>query len=587
MDLISVSEVQTVFSVLLNGRELGSQTWSGRERRTLRFAADPAWLQATTNTLRILSIGDRISLGYLDRFTVEYARRLQPTNGPLLFSGVDERILEVAGPPDSTVEVWDVTAPDSPVRLQRADLSDGPGILRFQGPSAHQYVTFARGAAIKPDQVRAFAADGLRDPSNRAEYLVIAPDSLASAAMALADRRTAQGLSSRVIPLSAIQHAFGAGIPTPIALARFVAHARSTWAVPPRYLMIVGDGTYDYRGFGGQQDNLVPPMVISTLFGRAVSDVLFGDLERDGRPEVAVGRLPIRTEVELSRLIAQMDEFASRTVSLPKALVLADRPDGGGDFIRNAGELVSRMEPGFSVETILNDARELTAARDLLFQKLAAGVNLFNYVGHGGRDRFGSGSLTVSDAETMDFGLQQPLVVAMTCASWQFGLPGTSCLGEALLLKSGRAPIAVWSPSGFSIDLPAHPLNLLLVGELRRQPVGSRLGDTLRRVLRSFRDQGGDEVTPERYNLLGDPALPLNFGGLLPRLSVRRVDGDVELRLTGSPGATYEMQASDRLEGGEWAVLAEVTTDASGVGGFASAVSADVGQRFCRAQYPR
>jgi hypothetical protein len=587
VELISVSEAGTVFSVLLNGRELGSQAWSGRERRTLRFEVDPAWLQATTNTLRLVSIGDRISLGYLDRFSLDYARRLQPTNGPILFSSVDQSILEVSGSVGSMVEVWDVTEPARPVRMQRADLSEGAETFRFQGLPAHQYATFARGAAITPDRIRAFAADGLRDPGNRAEYLVIAPDSLASAATVLAERRAAQGLSSRVIPLSTIQHTFAFGVPAPIALARFVAHARTTWAVPPRYLMIVGDGTYDYRGFTGQTDNLVPPMVISTLFGRAVSDVLFGDLERDGRPEVAVGRLPVRTEAELVRLIGQMDEFGLRKVSLPKALVLADKPDGGGDFTGNAGELVSRMKPEFSVETILNDSRELSEARALLFEKLGAGVNLFNYVGHGGRDRFGSGYLTVSDADATDFGLQQPLVVAMTCAAGQFGLPGVSCLGEALLLKTGRAPIAVWSPSGFSVDLQAHPLNLLLVEELRRQPVATRLGDTLRRVLKTFRELGGDEVTPELYNLLGDPALPLNFGGQLPSLSARFAGNDLQLRLKGSPGATYEVLTSDRLDGLEWTVLVEVTADASGEGGFAVALSGGMGQRFYRAQYRR
>lgn len=587
VELSSVSEVGSIFSVLLNGRDLGSRAWSGRQRRTLRFEADPAWLQSTTNTLRIVSSGDRVSLGYLDRFSLDYPRRLQPTNGPILFESVEARILEVAGPSGSIVEVWDVTTPAQPVRLEQSDSSAGPGTFRFPGLSAHKYVTFLRGAAIPVDRLQAFGPDALRDPANRAEYLAVAPDSLVSAAAALAGRRAAQGLSSRVIALSDIHHAFADGLPTPDALARFVAHARSTWAVPPRYLMIIGDGTYDYRGYSGQKDNLVPPLVVSSVFGRAVTDERFGDLDGDGRPEVAVGRLPVRNEAELVRLIGQMDDFASRTVLAPRAVLLADRPDEGGEFIRNAEELASILEPAFSVERIFNEALETSVVRDLLFQKLRSGMNVFNYVGHGGRDRFGSAYLTVSDAETTEFGTQQPLVVAMTCAAGQFGLPGTSCLGEALLLKSGRAPIAVWSPSGFSIDLQAHPLNLLLVTELSRQPVGTRLGDTLRRVVTAYRDQGGDEVTPALYNLLGDPAVPLNFGGPAPSLSAWWTGERLQLQLSGAPGATYQLMASDRLDRPEWVVLGEVTADASGEVGFPVVVSPEIRQRFFRAEYRR
>ena len=587
VEISSVSDVESTFSVLLNGRELGQRTWSGRVRQILRFDADPAWLQATSNTLRIVSSGDRVSLGYLDRFGLDYPRRLEVGSGSLRFSAMDSQVLEVTGPAGSTVEVWEVTNPSRPVRLERTDVSVGADTFRFQGFPSREYVAFLRGAAIPVERLQAFGPDTLRAAGNRAEYLVIAPDSLVTAAAALAARRTAQGLVSQVIPLSEIHHAFGFGVPTPTAMARFVAHAHKTWAVPPRYLAIVGDGTYDYRGYLGQSDNLVPPLVISTLFGRVVTDQSFGDTDGDGRPEVAVGRLPVHNEAELARLIGQMDDFESRWVASPRALVLADRPDEAGEFIRNARGLVALLEEGFQVETILNDALETPVVRDRLFQQLASGVQLFNYVGHGGRDRLGTAYLTISDVATLDFGSQQPLVVAMTCAAGQFGLPGTSCLGEALLLKSGRAPIAVWSPSGFSIDLQAHPLNRLLVEELARQPFGTRLGDTLRRVVTAFRDQGGDEVSPGLYSLLGDPAVPLQFGLRPATVTLRWVGDQVELQLRGTPGAVYQLTASDRLDGQDWMVVGELTADAMGDARFPVVPSAEVGQRFLRAESRR
>ncbi len=588
VEIISTSVAQHGFGVSLNGHVLGGETWSGPERRRLRLDAEASWLQAAGNILEISSTGDRTSLAYLDRFQVEHPRALKPADKPLLFSATDDAVLEAGGPPGSIVEVWDVTVPTRPVRLEASDPAADPATFRFTGSPGHDYVTFLRGAADRPDALKAFGPDELRTNVAGAEYLLIAPDALVAAAGALADRRSAQGLSSLVVPLSRVQHEFGSGIPTPEALARFLDHAVSAspgtvWTSRPRYVVLIGDGTYDYRGYLGQTDNLVPPLMTLTLFGRAVSDVLFGDPDRDGRPEIAIGRLPVHTEEQLLRLIGQMDDYGSRTVDRPKALVLADRPDDGGGFIANAEELGSRLDGTFAVEKILNEASDLPTVRDRLMHGLAGGVSLFNYIGHGGRDRLGSGYLTADEVGSVDFGPQQPLVVAMTCAAGQFGLPGTTCLGEALLSRTGRAPVAVWSPSGFSIDFQAHQLDLLLADELSRQPVGTRLGDTLKRTITAYHDSGGDQVSPTIYNLLGDPALPLNFGARPLRLSARN-DGDgVRLGLSGTPGMDYRVEVSDRIDPPEWRPLRGITTDASGNADFTSTSPAGPEPRFFRA----
>ncbi len=587
VEIISTSVAQHGFGVSLNGHALGSETWSGPERRRLRLDAEASWLQAAGNILEISSTGDRTSLAYLDRFRVEHPRALRPTDTPVLFSATDDAVLEASGPPGSTVEVWDVAAPARPIRLEGADPAADPATLRFTGSPGHDYVTFLRGAADRPDALRAFGPDELRTNGAGAEYLLIAPDPLVDAAGILAGRRSAQGLSAWVVPLARIQHEFGFGIPTPEALARFLdftvsAHPGSVWTSSPRYAVLIGDGTYDYRGYLGQTDNLVPPLMTMTHFGRAVSDVLFGDPDRDGRPEIAIGRLPVHTEEELLRVIGQMDDYSSRTVDRPKALLLADRPDEGGGFIANAEELGSRLDGPFSVEKILNDASDLPIVRDRLMQGLAGGVSLFNYIGHGGRDRLGSGYLTADEVGTVDFGPQQPLVVAMTCAAGQFGLPGTTCLGEALLSRTGRGPVAVWSPSGFSIDFQAHQLNLLLADELSRQPVGTRLGDTLKRTITAYHDIGGDPVSPTLYNLLGDPALPLNFGARPLRLSAR-VEGDgLRLGLSGTPGKTYRVEVSDRIDPPAWRPLRGMTTDASGNADSTQTLPAGPEPRFFR-----
>jgi hypothetical protein len=583
VELISASEAQHQFAIALNNHALGTEAWSGRQRRRLRFEADPAWLLAKSNSLQIVSGGDRLSLSYLDRFSLDYPRSLEPGAGPILFSATETATLESHGPAGSAVEVWDVSTSAQPIRLTQSEAPLEPDKFRFSTEPGHDYVTFLRGTASSPDRWQAFGPDWLRTFRPGAEYLAIAPDSLAVAATGLTNRRQAQGLSTLVVSLGTIQHEFGFGLSSPAALARFLEYTHVHWGSPPHYVVLVGDGTYDYQAHLGLSDNLVPPLLTTTSFGRAVSDVLFADVDHDGRPDLAIGRLPVHSDTELLRLIGQMDDFGARVVSTPQALLLADRPDEAGGFISNVEQLQPLLADSFGVTTILNDTLEDEAVRQLLFQRLASGVSVFNYVGHGGRDRLGSGYLTAAEAGSVNFGSQQPFVVAMTCAAGQFGLPGTSSLGEALLLKSGRAPIAVWSPSGFSIDFQAHQLNLLLADELTQQPRFTRLGDVLKRVITAYRNQNGDPVSPAIYNLLGDPALPLNFGDPPLRLTVMVNEASLHINLAGVPGRTYRVESSNQLDGTGWDLVREIVSDANGGGEFLQALSGDSTSRYFRA----
>lgn len=587
VEIISSSVAQHEFTATLNGQVLGTQTWSGPQRQTLSFAADSAWWQATGNALELTSTGDRLSLAYLDRFRVGYLRRLEPGSGSVLFSAPDDSVLEATGPAGTAVEVWDVTAAAQPVRLVSSDLSANPGTLRFPGTPGHAYVTFLRGSADRPEPLRPFGPDSLHGVQPGAGYLVIAPDLLVASAGALADRRSAQGLSARVVPLGQIHHEFGFGLPTPAALAQFLAYAHSHWSARPQYGVLLGDGTYDYKNYSGNTDNLIPPLVTLTQFGRAVSDELFGDLDHDGRPEIAMGRLPVHSAAELVRVVEQLADFEARVVPAPRALLLADQPDEVGDFTANAQAVQALLSPGFSVAAILNVNLTTETVRDRLYPALAEGVSVFNYIGHGGRDRLGSGYLTETDVSTLDFGPEQPLVVAMTCAAGVFGLPGVPCLAEVLLLKTGRAPVAMWSPSGFSIDFQAHQLNLLLADQLARQPLGTRLGDTLRRVVTAYIEQGGDLVSPAIYNLIGDPGLRLNFGTAPVRLEARIAADGLQLDFVGGPRTTYQVEASVRLDGPDWQEQGEVVTDDTGRAGFVQALSTGPGQRFFRVTYAR
>ena len=51
------------------------------------------------------------------------------------------------------------------------------------------------------------------------------------------------------IPVTAIYDQFNGGMPEPEAINAFLAYASSNWATQPEYVLLVGDSSYDFRGY--------------------------------------------------------------------------------------------------------------------------------------------------------------------------------------------------------------------------------------------------------------------------------------------------------------------------------------------------
>ncbi|MCZ7638105.1 MAG: C25 family cysteine peptidase [Verrucomicrobia bacterium] len=246
----------------------------------------------------------------------------------------------------------------------------------------------------------------MSDPATRASYVVIAPDAFADAAAAWAAYRDYPAglltapLRSQVVRLEAIYDEFSDGLVTPLAIRSFLRRAHEQWAFKPRYALLVGDGTIDYRNLRGYGENLVPPCCFPTPYGLFVSDSQLGDIFDDGVPRVAIGRLPVHHAAELEPLLAKVAAYERRPAGWPQqALLVADRPDAAGDFIQAAADLALLLKPRYRGEVLHplpypgpgdSSALDLAAMQSALQTALNQGLDFLNYVGHGAVDRLGT-----------------------------------------------------------------------------------------------------------------------------------------------------------------------------------------------------
>jgi hypothetical protein len=73
---------------------------------------------------------------------------------------------------------------------------------------------------------------------------------------------------------------------------------------------------------------------------------------------------------------------------------------------------------------------------------------------------------------------RQPLLLTLNCLNGYFVTPNLDSLAEALLKAEGRGVVGAFSPSGLSLDTPAHQYHRAVMAELVSGE-HARLGDAI------------------------------------------------------------------------------------------------------------
>jgi hypothetical protein len=517
--------------VSLNGTLLGETSWQGITAHSAVFAVPPGLLRESANALEVtaaLDAGIPYSIVYVDAFDLSYRRALRTHGDALAFtagipSGGDMTVGGFSSPP---VRLLDVRDPLRPVWLSGAavtpETAAGTYALRFAAEPGARYLAAAPAGFAAPAAVRDWSAPSLLATGNRADYLVVAPAALHGAAERLAALRRQRGLEAQVVDLEQIYDEINNGMPSPHAVHDFLSYAYRSWTLRPRYAVLAGAGSLDYRNLLGFGDCLVPALLVRSQGGLFPSDNDLADVDFDGMPEMAIGRLPVLSGADLD---AYTDKIAAYEAGgaeawARNALFLSDTTDGGTDFAadsdRVATQLGSELGNDYAVETIALQSTPLAAARAQLLDRLGSGVSLVNYMGHGALDRISSGGLlTNADAAALANGDRLPVFTAMTCTINRFTVPGLPSLGEALVSRAGGGAAAVWGPSGLADNSQSRLLAETFYRSLS-DPADLPLGDRILHALGEFRVLGGDGALFSTYNLLGDPALRLRHPPVPP-----------------------------------------------------------------------
>lgn len=101
------------------------------------------------------------------------------------------------------------------------------------------------------------------------------------------------------------------------ALKELFKYTNEQWTVKPKYILLIGDSTWDLRNYAGYGNfNLVPSKHINLIEMESASDDSLVDFDDDGFAELAIGRIPARSAAQVNNALAKTIDYETSQQSL-------------------------------------------------------------------------------------------------------------------------------------------------------------------------------------------------------------------------------------------------------------------------------
>ena len=508
--------------VMVNDAEVGEIVFTGQALATQRFTVRVAALADGPNVVRLVARGGEEDYSLVDTVRLSYWHTYEADADVVAATADAPRPVTIGGFVSRAVRLVDITDPTGVEEIRGSLGTDRNGLTsisaQLTGSDVRTLFGFTDATIASPAYVRANRPSSWHATAAGYEYLAITHSLFAQSATALADRRRQQGLTAAVVDVEDIYDEFNFGEKTPQALKDFVNRAHTTGKRALRFVVLLGDATIDPRDYSGFGDaDFVPtaqvPMAQVSL--ETASDDWFADADDDGVPELAVGRLSVRTAVQAQEIIAKIVgyETSNDTSWIKNVLLVADENDAVSNFEQSSRALRSLVPAGYDVKDVFRGALGPDETHWELLDQVNRGQLIVNYTGHGSMRVWGHDAALLTADDVRDLwrnNARLPFVVAMNCLNGFFhDIYDEESLGETFLRAPQGGAIAAWASSALTQPGPQAQVNQELFRLLF-----TRAELTIGEAVAAAKRVITDSDVRRSWILFGDPAMRLR--GIAP-----------------------------------------------------------------------
>ncbi len=364
---------------------------------------------------------------------------------------------------------------------------------------------------------------------------------------------TRDGMTARIVPADELFNEFSSGTPDATAYRRYMKmlyDRAETDSDIPRYLVLFGDGAWDNRMLSSAWVGYSPDDYLLCYESENslseiycfVSDDFFCMLDDNealhtgsdskkgfsGKPDVAVGRFPVRTEAEATAMLDKIEAYRENTnAGAWQNTVVVMGDDGNNNtHMEAANEVAKTIEkehPTIDVRRIMWDTykRETTTtgerypeAAKLIGQYMTDGALIMNYNGHGSATQLSHEAVVTLHDFSTTASKNLPLWVTASCDIMPFDGQSAN-IGETALFNTKGGAVAFFGTTrtvftNYNLSMNRQFTHYVLSTDSTGKAVS--IGEAVRLAKTALVETGADN-TPNKlqYTLLGDPALVLAY----------------------------------------------------------------------------
>ncbi len=478
--VLQLSESDSVFySRVISGYGSSGYSYGIADISTVsilkNLAEDRSQLKFTFNATSASTVG------YLDYYEIAFDRSLKAINDQLM----------IFTPVSESSKVYEYNTSDfSNTDIKFFDVSDHANVKRivsYEAPSGGSFSfrrSVAAGKAAKiigicntkyltPAAGTEIKNQNLRGESNGAEFVIITPKEFRAQADRLANFRMNEStgkLSTLVVNADEIFNEFSGGLKDISAIRDYLRYGYDNWNIPLHYVLLFGDGDYDYRNIERGTTNWIIPYETSESLDEIYSynsDDFYGRISGDDNlVDLAVGRIPVQNledaTIAVSKLIAYEKESDK---DLWRNLITLVSDDGytstafEGDLHTRQSENIARyyIPAAFDVKklyaavypTVFTSlGRRKPSLNQAILESINSGTLILNYIGHGSPELWGHEQFFVKDVTIPQMiNRDYFFLTAATCDFAYFDKTSGRSAGEELMMKEGSGAIGVFASS--------------------------------------------------------------------------------------------------------------------------------------------
>ncbi len=547
------SSSYSYFTVSVNGNTVGNVGFSsitGSSVATLNSEA-----MTFTPTTSSISVGldyskpTTSSAAYLDWIELEVPCNLTMHSAQFPFCnpatiGPGNVTRFNIGSATSDVRVWEVT---NPAQVNQLVLTQQSGQYGFQvaTDSLRYFVAFDGTSFLSIIPGGSVSNQNLHATGNVDLIIVTHSNFLTQANRLASYRQQNNGLTVKVVTIDQVYNEFSGGTQDPIAIRDYMKMVYDkTNKQYPKYLLLIGRPSYDFRGRISGTEIYVPNYQYASN-GRIISELsfysnddTFGLLDDDegggtgGLYDIAVGRIPCSTITQANtavekcinytakeNLVAEGSSQISNLADWRNVMAFCADDEEYNDFIQNADaftDTIKNNNPNINFDKIYLDAYQQESnaggqrypdANTAINNRMNRGSLFFTYIGHSGKDGWAAERvLETSDINQWTNQYNLPVMLTLSCTFGYYDRPSLSPAELAYFNSNGGVSAIItttreaWStPNNYYGRHLFH--NFFIQQNGRYRTVGELMAQ-------SKNDQGGAISSLAMFVLMGDPSMP-------------------------------------------------------------------------------